>query len=260
VVTVANPGAASSKITFLDNHFESSSGSLSAAPGFLVILGQNVLIRGNTFLNDRFAPPAAFIDINATASPPALVVAEANQFFNSSSTSIATFTFLGSTQPTLYLCCTLNSGGAVTGVSNTTRPAGRLAIYADVTNGASQLSSLNGGFFAPSLGPTQSGRIWDSGTAPAVSAAFSSGTVGGSNGTGSFFVAIGSGSAGSTRTITLPAATTGWNCCATNQTRAAQIQQTDNKATSVTLTNFGTTFSRTNWTNGDTLIVTCRAR
>ena len=58
----------------------------------------------------------------------------------------------------------------------------------------------------------------------------------------------------------MPAATNGWNCFATNKTRAAVIQETSDSNTSVTLTNYGTAFTATNWTNGDVLYVTCGAR
>lgn len=96
---------------------------------------------------------------------------------------------------------------------------------------------------------------------PTISSGFNAGTIGASaNGTCSFFVNVGSGTAGSTGVLTLPAATSGWNCSAQNQARADHIQQTANSTTSSTLTNFGTTFTATNWTNGDPILVICVGR
>jgi hypothetical protein len=263
VVTVSNPGAGnSSDVLFHKCHFESASGSLSASSAFLIINGQNVSVKNSFFINDNFAPPTAFIDINATSAPAPLVDVQSNEFWNSNTTPLATLTFRGNQQPTLYICCTLNPSGGVTSLVDTTSPAGRLAIYADAFNGASQLSPLNGTFFAPSLGPVQTGAIWDTGAAPSIASGFNtSGYAISGNGTGSFFVTVGTGTPTSTGVITMPSgASNGWNCFATNQNRAAQIQQTANGATSVTLTNYGTTFTATNWTNGDFILVTCRAR
>ncbi len=75
-----------------------------------------------------------------------------------------------------------------------------------------------------------------------------------------FAVAIGVGTAGSTGVINLPASASGWVCNAQNFTRAAQIQMTGSSVSSVTLTNFGTTWVATNWTNSDTILVQCMAR
>ena len=81
------------------------------------------------------------------------------------------------------------------------------------------------------------------------------------NGSAIFTITIGTGAANSTGTITFstPAAH-GWYCHADNQNRAALISQTANSTTSCTLTNYGTTFTATDWTNGDTLLVVAEAR
>jgi hypothetical protein len=97
-------------------------------------------------------------------------------------------------------------------------------------------------------------------TAPTVTSGFNTGSIGGSNGPASFFVTVGAGGAVSTGVVGLPAASNGWNCSAQNQTRADLIQQTSNSATSATFTNFGTTFAATNWTNGDSILISCFAR
>jgi hypothetical protein len=100
-----------------------------------------------------------------------------------------------------------------------------------------------------------------SGTLPTITAGFNGGTIGaGANGPCSFFVTIGAGGAVSTGTIGLPTATNGWNCFASNVTRADHIQFTAGNTTSAILTNYGTTFAATNWTNGDAILVSCFAR
>ena len=81
-----------------------------------------------------------------------------------------------------------------------------------------------------------------------------------SNGTLSFVVTVGVGAANSTGTIAgLPTAAHGWTCHLDNQTRADLISQSSNTTTSSTLTNYGTTFAATNWTNGDVLNGWCTA-
>jgi hypothetical protein len=79
------------------------------------------------------------------------------------------------------------------------------------------------------------------------------------NGTASFTITVGTGTGTSTGALSLPTATTGWTCWLTNQTRAALIQQTASATNSATFTNFGTTFTATNWTNGDVLRGGCTA-
>lgn len=100
-----------------------------------------------------------------------------------------------------------------------------------------------------------------SSTAPTITSGFNTSgfSISAPNGTAAFLVTVGSGTGTSTGVIGLPTATTGWNCFATNQSRADQIQETTSGTTSVTLTNFGTTFSATNFTNSDVLQVSCFA-
>jgi hypothetical protein len=101
-----------------------------------------------------------------------------------------------------------------------------------------------------------------SATQPRVTAGFNTtGTIGGSpNGSCSFFVTVGSGTATNNGTIGLPTAANGWNCFAVNQNRGAYVAQTSNTANSVVLTNYGNTLSATNFTNGDNILVSCFAR
>lgn len=101
-----------------------------------------------------------------------------------------------------------------------------------------------------------------SSTAPTVASGFNTtGTIAANpNGTASFVVTVGTGTATSIGVLTLPAATAGWNCFATNRTRADHIQQSSaDSTTSVTLTNYGTGFSATNFTNSDSIQVSCFA-
>lgn len=100
-------------------------------------------------------------------------------------------------------------------------------------------------------------------TAPTIGASHfntSGDSISSNNGTMSFLITVGNGAGTSTGSITLPTATNGWNCYATNRTRAEVIQQTAESATSATFTNFGATFSATNWTNGDILQASCFGR
>ncbi len=96
---------------------------------------------------------------------------------------------------------------------------------------------------------------------PTISSGFNAGTIGAScNGPSSCNVNVGVGTAGSTGVIGLPTSTAGWNCFASNQTRADVVLMTANSTNSATFTNFGTTFAATNWTNSDNVIFSCFAR
>jgi hypothetical protein len=96
-------------------------------------------------------------------------------------------------------------------------------------------------------------------TAPGIGAGFNTGTLTRYNGTADLVITVGTGTATSTGTISLPTAPHGWNCHLDNQSRADVIQQTANTATSSTLTNYGTTFAATNFTNSDVLVGWCSA-
>jgi hypothetical protein len=100
-----------------------------------------------------------------------------------------------------------------------------------------------------------------SGTLPTITSGFNGGSIAANaNGNCSFLVTIGSGSAGSTGTVNLAPPTGGYNCYATNYSRAATISETSNSGGSVTLTNYGTTYAATSWTNGDTIMISCFGR
>lgn len=106
---------------------------------------------------------------------------------------------------------------------------------------------------------TGTGNLFWTGTAPGISGFNTNGTIAQNNGSAVIQVTVGSGTAGSTGTLTFPTATHGWVCFAQNQSRADLILQSSNSATSCVLTNFGTTFAATNFTNGDTILVTAFA-
>lgn len=81
------------------------------------------------------------------------------------------------------------------------------------------------------------------------------------NGTAAFRVTV--GSATSTCAITLPTATTGWNCYATDLTTTSTTvfitKQTLSGVSGVTLGNFNDTASAANWATSDVLAVSCFA-
>jgi hypothetical protein len=108
-----------------------------------------------------------------------------------------------------------------------------------------------------------SSSLWVSKTAPTITGHFntSGDSISAPSGTAAFTITIGTGAAGSTGTIGLPTATTGWNCPApNNMNRGAYIQQTGSSTTSATFTNYGTTpGTPVNWTASDVLHVSCFA-
>lgn len=102
-----------------------------------------------------------------------------------------------------------------------------------------------------------------SSTLPTVSSGFNGGAVAAANanGTCSFYVTVGSGSATSTGVIGLTSAgLSGWNCFASNATRGALVVETGASLTTATLTNYGTTFAATNWIAGDVILISCFGR
>lgn len=123
--------------------------------------------------------------------------------------------------------------------------------------------SGNGTFHTLNLIPSNGQTVLCSSGDPVVASGFNTnGTVSTStaNGTCAFIITIGNGIAGSTGTLTMPTANTGWNCFATNGSRPDFISETASGSTSVTLTNYGVAFGATNWTNGDAINVACFGR
>jgi hypothetical protein len=97
--------------------------------------------------------------------------------------------------------------------------------------------------------------------APTVSAGFNTGSIASTNGSCSLSVTVGTGAAGNTGTLALPAAKNGWNCFAFNITHpGAVILESTTSTTSAVLTNYGTTpGTPVNWTNSDVLGISCFA-
>lgn len=90
-------------------------------------------------------------------------------------------------------------------------------------------------------------------TAPTLSGFCTSPTVTASNGTAAFLLDVGSSCAASTGTITLPTATTGWNCECTNRTSGAtrMVTQTSSTTTTCVLQSRDWAGTAANWVNGD---------
>ena len=120
------------------------------------------------------------------------------------------------------------------------------------------LGTVTGGYGYSNAAGTRR-TIFSSGTAPTISSGFNTGSMRQANGTASFTITVGNGTAGSVGTLALPSASHGWTCQLNNQTRADLIQQTANTTASAAFTNYGTTFAATNWTNGDVLTGSCTA-
>ena len=90
-------------------------------------------------------------------------------------------------------------------------------------------------------GYTQNGKLLLSSTAPVIASGFgTSPSIVNSNGTASFSVNVGTGGTATSGVLTLPAATTNWNCAVVNPLSGAGTltQQSAHTATSVTLTNY----------------------
>lgn len=131
------------------------------------------------------------------------------------------------------------------GVSGATRPRNYF--------GAGIVASA-GGFTVTSLAV--------SGTAPSGPVACTSPAVSWSNGTASFQVDVGTSCTGvSTLVITLPTATNGWECSASNTSTAARdVWATAWTTTSVTFTNTArTTGLATDWADGADIRIKCMA-
>jgi hypothetical protein len=105
-----------------------------------------------------------------------------------------------------------------------------------------------------------------SSTAPTIAAAGCGGgaaSITANNGTAAFKIGVGT-TPGSACTVTMPAATTGWNCHAddiTTQSSSVFVQKQTGaeSTTSVTITNFNTAAAATAFTASDVLKVTCSA-
>ena len=84
-----------------------------------------------------------------------------------------------------------------------------------------------------------------------------------SNGTASFQINVGTGGTATSGVITMPAATTGWNCNANDITTTSatvfMTKQTASTTTSVTIGNFNTSGAAAAWVASDKINMTCVA-
>lgn len=157
---------------------------------------------------------------------------------------ISSFTFAGTNGPFVNPASVNITGGTINGtVIGETVPA----------HGAfNQIDILPGGSLAISS------------TSPTIASGFgTSPTIVNSNGTASFAVNVGTGGTASSGVITLPAATTNWNCAVVNPLSGAGTltQQSAHTATSVTLTNYTiSTDAAVAWTASYVIELNCMAK
>lgn len=134
----------------------------------------------------------------------------------------------------------------------------------DVTSGSSTSQTLT----TPTItGGTISGtlsisNVAISSTLPVIASGFGTSPSITANGTLAGVITIGS-APGSTGTLTMPAATNGWACRAsdvtTQSTSVSQTLETAYTATSVTFTQFSDVMVATAWVAADKVVFTCTA-
>jgi hypothetical protein len=106
--------------------------------------------------------------------------------------------------------------------------------------------------------------LWSSTAPTQITAGFgTSPSISSNNGNATFRVTVGSGGTDSTGTITMPTASTGWNCQIADMSapagKAAFTKVTSSSATSISVTAYrddGTAFA---WNAGTTLVFSCHA-
>ena len=132
-------------------------------------------------------------------------------------------------------------------VSGTTTPAAYLRSDMTSASTPQTLIATNSGFTVSAIGPATNAWLT---TAPTVASGFcSTGSpvtaLSANNGTAAFDILIGAATCGSTGTLTMPAATTGWVCSATDVTTPAghNVVQTgtNGSTTAVVLTDYSRT-------------------
>jgi hypothetical protein len=194
----------------------------------------------------------------SAAALAALIAGPALAQTNPSPTYVApTFT-----SPPIFSSQTGLIVGAGAGASTVILPGtGVAAALAIAVNGASGIVVESAG--ALILGPFGLAHLTESATAPTFTSGACTGAIGTTNGTAAFTFTTGSSSCGSTATIGLPAATTGWICDAFDMAvvGTARIQETSNTTTSVVFTNYsiGSSPGATNFSTTHTVNVKCVA-
>lgn len=137
-------------------------------------------------------------------------------------------------------------------------PQAQIDAFGDITS-TNQVGAFTGYLINGKL------LIGGAGTAPSVSSGFGSGaSVTANNGSGAFRLNVGTGGAATTGVISLPTASTGWNCYASDiTTQTATVARTQQigagGTTSVTIGNFSDLGAAAAWVASDVLIVSCFA-
>lgn len=117
-----------------------------------------------------------------------------------------------------------------------------VALFAVVVLAASWLQTSYAQQVVDGITWLSTGRLFLSTTTPTLVSGVASGSWGtspsvvASNGVGAFTIDVGSGGSATTGQITLPTATTGWNCFAIDRTTNIVTRQTSTTTTVVTLT------------------------
>jgi len=163
-----------------------------------------------------------------------------------------------------------NTGGALTTATNSTLIGSGVGNTTMVNGGGVLLiGSGNIAVDTPGTGTNNYINIenaligYSSGSAPTIASGFAAtgSTIAGT--TFEFRVTVGSGTPGSTGTVTMPAAANGWDCTANDVTTTSSsvflTKQSGGSATTVVLTNYNTSAAATAWVGGDVLNVKCLA-
>ena len=108
---------------------------------------------------------------------------------------------------------------------------------------------------------TTAGNTILSTTAPTISSGFNTSgySVSSPTSTAAFTVTVGTGTATSSGVLSMPTATTGWNCFASSRSGASLVLETSESSSSVTLTNYSTPGTTANFASGALIQVSCFA-
>lgn len=156
-----------------------------------------------------------------------------------------------------------------TGQWNLTTAAENAGIGLDVATDAVmkvRVRAQNAYATIDALALNRAGIVTISGTAPTINAGFAAGgggaTIGASNGTAAFTIVTGTADTGSTGTLNLPTATTGWSCSFADVTTPATyiVSQTGGATNTVTVTNYSRTVgTAAAWLTTETIRAQCLA-
>jgi hypothetical protein len=207
----------------------------------------------------RFLGNPVFGRINVVNDNPAASVASHMEFWTTPSGGVVTKVaeLQADGKLTLLGTPTVQFGGATSSFPGLWRSGAKLQV---VLADGSLYGALEAGSYWVGA------KLLLSGNAPAIASGFGgSPSVVSNNGTAAFVVDVGTGGAASSGVITLPAATTGWNCFVTNLTAAAghradSTVQIASSTTTVTVENqTKSTGAAVAWVAGDILRISCFA-